>query len=197
MDNTSQEAPTPEAASQPRRGLGNGFDLFAHRGMIALLILGGLAGGYALIDTFFLMQVLPLGGMPWWPYALMIAVGAAVGYGLGRGAPLVEHAAMTLITTVVLGLAAYPAMLRVNSITGEAETVTYQPRAVGVFEHPEAAYPPVDLRGLSLSDYLEAHGTEQPHRFRLVEGELGFYQLDLMALYARTSAFYRRRDVSP
>lgn len=199
MDNTDQEATgsEPEAAAQGRHGLGNGFDLFKHGGMIALLIVGGVAGAYALVDTFFLMQVMPVGNMPWWPYLGMGVVVAPLAYALGRGAPGIERAAMTLITAAALIWAVYPALLRINAMTGEAEVVTYEARAVGVFEHPEDAYPPVDLRGLGISDYLEAHGAARPHRFRLIKGALGFYQLDLMALYARTSVFYRQRNSTP
>lgn len=177
-----------------RHVAGGRFDLFHHVGMIVLLVIAGVAGGYALVDGLFLLQALPLGGMPKWPFIVVALVAAGPSFLAGRGAPLFERVGMTLVTSAALTWAVYPAMLRINAMTGEETMVTYQPTAIGAFEHPDGDYPALDLTGLGINEYLEEHGDQRAHRFVLVKGDLGFYQLDLWPLYAVTSQFYRGRQ---
>jgi hypothetical protein len=170
-------------------GIRSGFDLFDHRGLLALVVLFGIAGIYTLVDAFFLLQYTALGGMPKWPFAAVAILTAPVAIVLGRGAPSVERYAVAALVVVAVSWAVYPAMLRVNALTGESESVAYRSTEVGVFEAPSGNYPRIDLAGRVEPAYWQNLGTDERFRFRLVRGSLGFYQLDLGPVYGAIGRF--------
>lgn len=188
---TSDDASTDTAS--PANPIQSGFDLFHHRGLLVLVILFGVAGAYTLVDTFFLLPYTALAGMPLWPFALVAVLTAPAAILIGRGAPALERYAMAALVVVAVTWAVYPVMLRVNALTGEAEAVTYQSTETGVFEDPSGTYPRIDLAGHVAPAYWQDHGIDEPHRFRLVKGSLGFYQLDLRPVYQRIGLFRRQQ----
>ena len=170
-----------------------GYNLAHHSGMLAQLLVMGLAGAYALVDTFFLTHYAVLDTPPLWPFALAGFVAALGLRPLGRGAPRTERVAVAVLTGAALTAAVYPAMLRANAWTAEPQVVEYTAVAHGRFEAPGNA-PPLDLTGYGLKAYwIEKVGEGGHHRFTLLEGVFGFRQLDLAPLYESSRAFYRRR----
>jgi len=84
-------------------------------------------------------------------------------------------------------------MMRASAATGEAQPLSYRPTGMGQFQHANKAYPDIDLRGDPMQACWEDHGGAAPHRFRVIQGGLGFYQLDLMRRYGQIGHFQRRQ----
>lgn len=173
-----------------------GYDLLKHRGMLTQLALFSTAGLYALLDGFFLGLYEPLEALPWWPFLNAAALVTVCCVLLGRGAPRTERLIVGMLTVAAVTAAVYPGLLRINALTAEgteaiAYTATGQP---GVFEAPRPGLPPLELDFSRLRAYWSEYPEGSQHEFVLLKGAGGFYQLDLQPLYAKTRAYYRKRD---
>ena len=173
------------------------FDLASHRGMQVQLGLLALAGGYALLDTFFLKSYQPLETLTPGPFVLAGVVGAVIAGPLGRGAPRLEQLGVGALVVASLASAVYPGLLRYNAATAEAQQVRYEALAPGRFEPVRGPWPPIDLSGRNLPEYWAQYPEGTEHEFTLMRGDAGFYQLDLAPFHARTREFYRQRRENP
>lgn len=170
------------------------FDLTSHKGMAVQLVLLAGAGGYAVIDGFFLGQWRPLETVPILPFVLMAVLAFAVIPRLGQGAPRTERLAVSALTIAALVAAVYPGLLRFNATTAEPQLLQYQAAAPGLFTSRTGAFPDIDLTGTDVAEYWEEYPPGSEHEFRLLHGEAGFTQLDLGHFYAKTRDFYRQQE---
>lgn len=171
----------------------SGFDLAQHKGMLAQIGLLFVAGLYALGDGLFVRAYLPLGSLPIVPFAVTGAVAAFAVSKLGRGAPAVERLAVGVLAVAACVAAAYPAMLRFNAATAEAEIVGYVSLGGGRFEAPYVRLPQIDLSGENVAEYWAQYPPGAEHEFTLLRGSAGFYQLEMTPLHERTRQFYAER----
>jgi len=182
-----------ESDASGARPAAAGYDLSAHPGMLAMLVLFALAAGYAALDTFFLGRFKPLEPLPLSPLYLAALAGVVLAALLGKGAPTWERTAVGALLVVALVAAARPGMLRYNAMTAAPLDVTYTAVAPGVFGPPTADLPDIDLRAENVPEYWERFPAGSEHEFTLLRGAGGFYQLDPAPLYRNTRAFYRQR----
>ncbi len=179
-------------ASEPSP-LAEGYDLARHRGMVALMSVMALAGGYGLVDGFATGPYQALEPVPLWPFAMAAAVAVALAAVLGRGAPTAERMGVGALAVAAVVAAVHPAMLRVNGATGTPHTVMYTVSGPGTLSPPDSAWPAIDLGDRNLTEYWQEHPPGTEHPMTLVKGVAGFHQLDSRPLFERTRAFYRRR----
>lgn len=170
-----------------------GFDLTQHKGIMAQVSLLFGAGLYALAETFFIQPYLALGPLPVLPFGVAGAVSAFAVWKLGQGAPIVERAAIGVITVAACVAATHPAMLRLNAATAAGEMLTYVSLGEGRFESVDR-FPAIDLSGLDVAEYWTQYPPGERHEFTLLKGSGGFYQIELAPIYERTRRFYRDRD---
>lgn len=184
---------TPSADGVATRLGEEQFDLASHRGMQIQLGLLAIAGGYALVDTFFISSYQPLETLDPGPFVLAGLVGAVIAGLLGRGAPRLERLGVGVLVVASMAAAVYPGLLRFNAATAEGQQVQYEAVAPGRFEPVHAPLPEIDLSGKKLPEYWSKHPAGTEHEFTLLRGDTGFYQLDLAPFHARTREFYRRQ----
>lgn len=170
-----------------------GFDLTQHKGLLTQVCVFLGVGVYAVVDTFFIRSWLPLGPLPMTPFVAAAALAAIAAWKLGHGSPTLERVAVGALTVAACVAAAYPATLRLNATTAEAEVVTYLSAGAGRFEAPDERLPSIDLSGQDVPEYwaLYPHGAEHP--FTLLRGDAGFYQLEIAPFHERTRQFYLER----
>lgn len=189
----AEGAPAPGASGEGGTLGGEHFDLNSHRGVQLQLGVLALAGGYALLDTFFLNPWKALEFPPVGPFVMAGLVGAVLVAPLGRGAPRIERIGVAALTVAALVAAVYPGLMRFNAATSEAQTIQYEALEPGVFHTPYADFPDLDLRSGGLEAYWARYTTGEQHDFRILEGAAGFYQINMARLHQRTRAFYRAR----
>lgn len=170
------------------------FDLASHKGMLTQLALLTGAGGYAIIDGFFLGQWRPLEPMPLLPFVLVFILALAIIPRLGQGAPRTERLAVGALTIAALTSAVYPGLLRLNAATAEPQLIQYQASGPGTFTAPSDLFPEIDLTGTDVPEYWEEYPAGSEHEFRLLRGEPGFIQLDLGHFYGKTRGFYGQQQ---
>lgn len=183
------DATAPEGAHP----LSRGFDLTRHKGMLVQLGLLSVGGLYAIGDTF-MGTWRPLEAMPVLPFVAVGILGASLAATLGRGAPRAERLGVGALTVIALAGAVHPALLRINGMTAQPQTVQYKAVAPGRFEPVNAPLPPIDLSGKRLDEYWEQYPPGTEHPFTLLRGDAGFHQLDMEPLHARTREFYRAQQ---
>lgn len=172
----------------------SGFDLAKHPGMVVQLSLLAVFGLYAVLDAFFLGSFMPLEPLPAGPFVGATVAAALIALVSGRGAPARERWAVGMLLVVAVTGAVYPGLLRLNSMTAEPQIVTYQAVGPGQFESAEPGRPDLDLRKLDIAEYWAEYPPGSEYDFELLKGTVGFYQLDLSPLFARTREFYSTRS---
>lgn len=182
IDATVEEADVEQRAS--------GFDLMRNRGLVTQLVPFFGAGLYALVDTFIVEVYKPLGPLPLGPFVLgAVAAGTAVAK-LGRGAPKTERRVIGALTVAACVTATYPATLRFNAATADAEVAVYVSAGGGRFEARDDRLPRIDLSGERIPEYWALFPPGAEHEFTVLRGTAGFHQLELAPFHERTRRFY-------
>lgn len=160
------------------RGKARGYDIAQNRGLMTAVVLAFILGFYFVGDTFIAADYAYLSAPPLWPFVPTAALGLWCGWRLGKTAPMVERSVVALLLGAALAAALYPGMLRLNAFTatGGHDIYAYTQISAGNFSPPDAALPPIHLD--SNGDYWGQFKNGSTHRFRVVHGALGFYQLD-------------------
>lgn len=171
-----------------------GFDLARHKGLLAQVALFFVAGLYALTDAFFIRPYLPLEAPPAAPFLLVGALAVVAAWKLGQGAPRLERSVVGVLAVAACVAATHPAMLRLNAATAQAETLPYVSLGEGRFEPAGERLPAIDLSGLAVPEYWAEYPPGARQELTLLNGSLGFYQLELAPIYERTRRFYRDRE---
>lgn len=155
-----------------------GYDMSQNRGLMISVVLVFIFGLYFLGDTFIAADYAYLSTPPLWPFVPTAVLGLWLGWRLGKTAPILEKSVVTFLLGAALAAALYPGMLRVNAFTatGGQDVYTYTQIGAGDFSPPDAVLPPIHLH--SNRDYWGQFKNGSTHRFRVVHGALGFYQLD-------------------
>lgn len=162
--------------------------------IIAALSVAALV--YFIADMYFLATEFYAGARPWAAYAGFGVLAAAVaGLALKRAEPgRSDSWGYALLFGVMAGIAAYPGLLRVNAWLSEPQSV----RAVDYRLDEDHLWQPVSLGSAPALDlYIERSRwwrrfePGDTYRFRLRDGALGFWQVDLAPVYADQRRFYR------
>lgn len=162
---------------------------------VSALLLTGLIGFYAVVD--FLLNTETYAEDPWYPLyagvggltALLVAVGL-----LRVNIPKAESLALGVLLGLVLGLACYPGLLRLNQLTDTVGLLsyTYTLNEDLSLTPPEKHLPTLTFP--SEQDYWAHFTPGTAHQFRLRHGKLGFYQVEMAPIYAQTRAYYADKD---
>jgi len=158
--------------------MGKTYRMTSHKGPLAVMVCMLLLLIYFVLDNFFFS--------PWnhanlWPALVFAAVGIAAGviaWHIARAAPFRERLGVSLMLGAAVGLALWPASLRINAIGIDERPgpVSYAPVDSGVYHAQEDGYP--RLRFVGNSDYWEIAEGLGERVFRPARGTLGFWQLD-------------------
>lgn len=153
------------------------YRMTSHRGPLAVMICMLLLLIYFILDNFFFS--------PWhhanlWPAPVFAVIGlgaAGLAWYVAKAAPFRERLGVALMLGAAVGLALWPASLRLNAIGIEDRPgpVYYIPIEAGVYEPVEEGYPA--LRFIGNSDYWETAEGMGERVFRPARGTLGFWQL--------------------
>lgn len=127
--------------------------------------------------------------------ALVVAL-ATLTWLRGAGIPHPERLGLSVILGLAIGCALYPGLLRINQLTDDRGLQTYVYHLQDDLtltptnpELPKLVFP-------NAREYWESLETGSVHEFRLRQGSLGFYQIDMAPLYRKTQKFYTRLDAS-
>lgn len=171
------------------------FDLFKNRHAVAAVALLAAIGVYGVFDLVLLDETYA-GLYPWTIWVMAGVVAAILAYRWLSGAklPLLVASVLSMMIGLDTGFAMYPGLLRLNQLTGTADTQPheYLLREYVCLEPVEADLPVIEFH--QAIEYWQQFKPGSSYTLYLRRGGLGFYQLDLAPVYAETRAFYERRN---
>lgn len=174
-----------------------GFDVTTHRGLALQVLALFLLGLYFVVDLLFLASYQALESVPRGHFVLVGLAAASLCFFSGRGAPPLERFVVGAMTTAVAVAATYPALLQYNARDAVRVDADYRAVRVAEFTAVDGALPDIDLRDHRAEEYWAEHPPGSRHRFTVLRGEGGFYQLHLTPLNRQVRNWYEARDRDP
>ena len=156
------------------------YALETNRRALAAVALFGVLTAYGLAD--FVINEETYAARP--PFSFFTLLGVIVALIAGRwlrggNVPYAERVGLALVLGATFGAALYPGLLRINQLTDRVglQTYLYQLQRDGSLA-PLQTGPP-DLKFPRFADYWSSFSVGSLHEFRLRQGGLGFYQVDM------------------
>jgi hypothetical protein len=180
-------------ASGMARGIGSGFALESHRHALVAMVLMLSLLCYAVIDIALneesyaveppLVLFALAGVMAMLPSLLWLA---------STGVPRAETLGVSLLLGVAVGVALYPALLRLNEATdaGGLRAYDYRLTAYVVFTPVDSNLPVLEFP--NHMDYWRQFKLGTTHRFELRKGGLGFYQVNMEPVHFKMREYFDR-----
>lgn len=157
---------------------------------------------YFIADMYFLAEEFYAGPRPWAAYVGFGMLMAVIAWlALKRAEPgRSDSWGYALLVGVMAGIAAYPGLLRVNAWLSEPQsirTVDYRLDSAHLWQPVSLRSAPVLDLYLERSEFWRRFEPGDTYRFRLRDGALGFWQVDLAPVYEKQRRFYRGHSQTP
>lgn len=108
--------------------------------------------------------------------------------------PLLESAVLAALLGGSIGMAMYPALLRINQFSDKHGLASYEyVLRSDMALKPSVATLPI-LRFDNFDEYWKYHGVGSRHHFQIRKGGLDFYQINMRPVYEEMKIFYREKN---